>query len=122
MLPLRGEDATRVLEIVTPRFERHGFDVLVTFTLINERSMVGVFNIVYDKGLSEECEGSAACYKVVMQELIAAGYPPYRVNALAMDGLYGSGDTFWEVARAIKSALDAKDIIARGRYIPPLED
>jgi len=58
----------------------------------------------------------------VMQELIADGYPPYRVNALAMDGLYGSGDTFWEVARAIMSALDAKDIIARGRYIPPLED
>lgn len=120
ILPMRGEDAARVLEMVTRHFAEHGFDVLVTFTLINERSMVGVFNIAYDKGVSEECEAASSCYHTLMRDLIAAGYPPYRVNALSMDALCTSGDTFWEVSDAIKRALDAKDVIARGRYIPPL--
>jgi FAD/FMN-containing dehydrogenase len=37
-----------------------------------------------------------------------------------MPMLAEAGDTFWEVAQDIKRALDPGDILARGRYIPPL--
>jgi 4-cresol dehydrogenase (hydroxylating) len=121
ILPLRGSDAKTVLSIVTEGMLAHGFDVLVTFTMLNERSMVGVFNIAYDKGMPEEYGAAKECYTVLMEKLIAAGYPPYRVNALGMTGLYGEDDTFWAVGQALKKALDEKDVIARGRYIPPLQ-
>jgi hypothetical protein len=38
-----------------------------------------------------------------------------------MPKLRDKNDTFWQVAEDIKRALDPKDIISRGRYVPPLE-
>ena len=55
-----------------------------------------------------------------MDALKRAGYLPYRVGAQGMAKLVDTGDTFWETAAAIKRALDPGDIIARGRYIPPV--
>jgi 4-cresol dehydrogenase (hydroxylating) len=120
VLPLRGSDARRLLDGVTPIFRKHGFDLPVTFTLLNERSMVAVLNVAFDKALPAECAAAAACYEEVIGTVKALGYPPYRSSVLGMPMLAEAGDTFWEVAQDIKRALDPGDILARGRYIPPL--
>jgi len=120
VLPLRGEDATRLLDGVTPLFHEAGFDLPATFTMLNERAMVGVLNLAWDQREADETAAAEACYQAVQARLQELGYPPYRAAPCAMPGLRREGDTFWEVTRDIKRALDPGDILARGRYVPPL--
>lgn len=120
VVPMRGADADEVIRMVTPLYARHGFELLATFTMLNERSMVAILNMCFDKDNPEETAAASACYDAVMHALTTAGYPPYRVGAQGLPGLAIEGDTFWEVAGTIKRALDPADILARGRYIPPL--
>lgn len=115
-----GEDARAVLGIVAPYFEQSGFEVLATFTFINERAMIGIFNISFDKTAPGEPEAAARCYDVVMDALIDAGYPPYREAIQGMPCLWRPGDTFWEVVQDVKRALDPRGVLAPGHYTPPL--
>ncbi|HNR29431.1 MAG TPA: FAD-binding oxidoreductase [Candidatus Hydrogenedentes bacterium] len=118
VVPATGEDARAVLDIVAPRFHEAGFDLLATFTFINERAMIGIFNISFDKTLSEECAAAARCYHAVMDALLDAGYPPYRVAVHGMARLWRDDDTFQDLLRDLKRALDPAGILAPGRYIP----
>jgi 4-cresol dehydrogenase (hydroxylating) len=124
VVPATGEDARRVTSLVEPVFARHGFDALVTFTLINERALIGILNVAFDRSLRDETEAAARCYEELTATLLDAGYPPYRCSTNGFDALRaasGVDEVFWDVAHAIKRALDPGDIIARGRYLSPLE-
>jgi 4-cresol dehydrogenase (hydroxylating) len=119
VLPMTSVDARSVLETVAPIFAKHAFDLPATFTLLNERSMVGILNVAFDKSLPEEAARATACYDEAVEALIAKGYIPYRTGLRGMPKLVQPGDVFWDVASQIKHALDPDDIISRGRYIPP---
>jgi 4-cresol dehydrogenase (hydroxylating) len=118
VLPTTGRDAESILSIAAPIFEQFGFELLITFTMINERSMIAILNISFDKAETEETLRAKRCYDVVVDAMISAGYIPYRVGLQGMSKLRWEGDVFWEVASQIKQALDPKGIIARGRYLP----
>jgi 4-cresol dehydrogenase (hydroxylating) flavoprotein subunit len=121
VLPMRGCDAVHALEVAAPIFRKHGFDPLVTFTLINERSIIGIMNVAFDRNHPGETELAHTCYLELFDALMAAGYPPYRVGLNGMHRIWKPEDTFWEVCQALKRAVDPADIISRGRYIPPLD-
>jgi 4-cresol dehydrogenase (hydroxylating) len=118
VLPMRGADAQRVQALVEPIFAHYGFDCLATFTLLNERAMVAVLNISFDKTVPAECDAAEACYKALLGALLAEGYVPYRTGLAGMPALAAKGDVFWETAQQIKQALDPHSTIAPGRYIP----
>jgi 4-cresol dehydrogenase (hydroxylating) len=121
VLPSTGHDASTFLDVVTPIFKGHGFETLVTFTMITERAMIAITNVAFDKAEPEESARARACYDALMDAVICAGYYPYRVSMTGMPKLRDKSDTFWQVAEDIKRALDPKDIISRGRYVPPLD-
>jgi 4-cresol dehydrogenase (hydroxylating) len=118
VLPMTGYDTTRLLDTVLPIFERFGFEMLATFTLLNERSLVCILNVVFDKAEAEEAAHARQCYDALMAAIIGAGYIPYRVGPHGMPHIASTDDTFWQLARQLKGALDPNDILARGRYIP----
>lgn len=122
VLPITGHDARRVLELVEPVFAMYEFELLATFTLLNERAMIGIMNVAFDKSVPEEVSRAMACYDEAMEALIREGYVPYRTGLRGMDKIRDGDDVFWQVARQIKQALDPRDVIARGRYVPPLDD
>jgi 4-cresol dehydrogenase (hydroxylating) len=121
VLPLRGEDAHRIVDIVAPIFRHYGFDLPMTFTLLNERAMVAVMNVSFDKSLAEDCARAKACYTEAADAVMAAGYIPYRSGPSGMARLTQPGDVFWETASQVKSALDPNHVLGRGRYIPTSE-
>lgn len=122
VLPMTGKDARRVLDLVQPVFAEHEFDLLATFTLLNERSMIGILNVAFDKSVPDEVARAMACYDAAMNALIQEGYVPYRTGLRGMEKIRDGEDVFWQVVREIKQALDPQDIIARGRYVPPLSE
>lgn len=121
VVPMTGRDARRVLDLVKPVLAEHDFDLLATFTLLNERSMIGILNVAFDKSVPDEVARAMACYDAAMKALIDDGYVPYRTGLRGMDKIRDEDDVFWQVAREIKQTLDPGDIIARGRYVPPLK-
>lgn len=117
VLPIDGAHAAAVRAISEPLLAKHGFDFMITFTLLNERAMVAVMNIAYDQSNPTQGARAEACYQETVSALMCAGYPPYRASIGGMPMLWQDGDAFWETARKIKHSLDPQGILAPGRYI-----
>jgi 4-cresol dehydrogenase (hydroxylating) len=118
VLPLRGADVLALHGLVAPIFARHRFDLFVTFSMINERSLGGVLTIAYDKDDPDEVERAHRCYRELFGLAMDAGYIPYRVGNHSMGELDPHGDVYWATVARIKAALDPDGIIAPGRYEP----
>jgi 4-cresol dehydrogenase (hydroxylating) len=118
VLPLRGRDARELLEVAAPILARHGFDMPVTFTMLNERSMVCIINISFDTTVPEEAEAAHACHDELKPALCAAGFYPYRESSLGHPAWWREGDVFYDTARAIKRALDPNEVISPGLFVP----
>lgn len=121
VLPMTGRDAEAVVRIAQPLFARFAFEPFFTFTMINERAMVCVLNVVFDKAEVDETARAAECYDALADALIREGYLPYRTGPQTFQKLRRQEDVFWQVTSEIKRTLDPQDILARGRYIVPLE-
>ena len=118
VLPMRGEDLLRVHALAEPIFRQHGFDLFVTFSMINERALGGVITVAYDKEDEDESARAVMCYRQLFDAVMAAGYIPYRIGLQSMADLDSGTDSYWTVAARIKQALDPQGIIAPGRYQP----
>ncbi len=118
VLPLRGEDMLEVYALAEPLFDKYGFDLFATFSMINERSLGGVLTIAYDRDDPGETARAKACHDQLFEVLFDAGYIPYRVGNHAMGRLDPEGDSYWRTVAAIKAALDPAGVLAPGRYQP----
>ncbi|MBD8528493.1 MULTISPECIES: FAD-binding oxidoreductase [unclassified Massilia] len=118
VLPLRGADMLAVHELARASFDKYGFDLFATFSMINERALGGVLTVAYDKDDPDEAARARACHDEVFATMFEAGYIPYRVGNHAMGRLDPQGDSYWRTVGAIKAALDPAGILAPGRYQP----
>jgi 4-cresol dehydrogenase (hydroxylating) flavoprotein subunit len=120
-MPMLGADALNIQRVIEPIFNEYGFDMIVSFILLTERSLVAIFNIAFDRGIPEEREAASQCYEKAIDTLAENGYYSYRAGLQGMDKIRKNGGTFWDVATDIKRALDPNDLISPGRYIAPLD-
>ncbi|MGJ9416461.1 FAD-binding oxidoreductase [Massilia sp. CMS3.1] len=120
VLPLRGSDMLAVHDLARSSFDKYGFDLFATFSMINERALGGVLTVAYDKEDPDEAARARACHDEVFGNMFEAGYIPYRVGNHAMGRLDPEGDSYWRTVAAIKAALDPAGILAPGRYQPAL--
>lgn len=118
VVPATGEAAKELMAVIEPIYERHGFEALVTFTMITERAMCCVTNLAFDKREADESARAAACYNELMDTLMAAGYVPYRTGSMGFGKLTRNSSVFWDVAVQLKQTLDPQGIISPGRYVP----
>jgi 4-cresol dehydrogenase (hydroxylating) len=119
--PATGAHAQTIIDIAEPIYRKHGFDFLITFTIITERSLACVTNLTFDKGDPAQCARAAACYDELMETLLSRGYPPYRTGPSGYAKLRSEGDVFWETCSQIKAALDPGNIMAPGRYVEEMK-
>lgn len=122
VVPSRGADARELMNMMEPIYNKHGFDSLVTFTMITERAMICITNISFDTRIPEECDRAQACYEELMKVLMDSGFVPYRSGPSGYGKLRVEGDPFWDVVASIKRTLDPKDTISPGRYLAPLHE
>jgi 4-cresol dehydrogenase (hydroxylating) len=117
VVPNTGAHATEVTRLVTDVLLRRGFEPQISIALISERSLICVTTISYDRSVPGEDERAFDCYTTLTEELLARGYPPYRLNVASMNHINAEGP-YSDVLRGIKTALDPNGILAPGRYEP----
>lgn len=119
IVPMTGEHCLTSVNLMESIFAEHGFEPLMTLASVNPRALCCVTTVSFDKSNPAECERGAKCHKALLDALVRAGYPPYRVGIQSMEYAYRRGSVFCEVVQAIKKALDPQNVISPGRYVAP---
>ena len=115
--PMEGEHAARLADIVERRLLQHGFEPMITVTLLTERAIACVVSITYDREKPGEDDKAMKCYLELHAELESEGYYAYRVATPALPQPV-AGDAYGMLLKDIRTALDPNDILAPGRYVP----
>ena len=113
-IPFTGEDVVRAVKIMNEAAFDFGFEPNIGLHALSHRCFNAFLALVYDRDAPGEDERAMACHDRAAEELIAAGYLPYRqglqgIPAMPEDDAAGAFG-------AIKRALDPHGIIAPGRY------
>jgi 4-cresol dehydrogenase (hydroxylating) len=114
VVPNTGEHALAVAGLVDRLLLEHGFEPQMSISLATERTLVCVITISYDRQVDGEDERAMACYQALSNELLARGYPPYRLSLARMAA--GGGETYQRLLEVLKGAVDPRGILAPGRY------
>lgn len=120
--PLDGDAGVQIAQIVDDVFAQHEFEPLISISLLTERCLNCVIAITYDREIPGEDERAMACYENLMEQLIQAGYYPYRLGIQSMKLFAQSEDSYQDLLKKLKHCLDPHDILAPGRYSPPLDN
>ncbi len=116
-IPLVGAEVETATTLAVELTLRHGFEPIISVSLLNERLAIATIALTYDRSVPGEDDRAVRCYHDLTATLLARGYPPYRLNVAAME--YGRGQGGYPAAlSAIKAALDPAGILAPGRYQP----
>jgi 4-cresol dehydrogenase (hydroxylating) len=119
VVPLTGSAAREIVTLLEPIFNRFGFDFLVTFTLINERAMIAVTNLAFDRRDEAETARADLCYHEALNACLRAGFPPYRVGPEGTADITRHRSSFWDIVDELKTCLDPLSTLSRGRYARP---
>lgn len=114
-LPATASHAFNVEAILKKILNKHGFDVPITFTFINERSLLATSNISYCRTDERDSTAAWACYEELLKELIQSGYPPYR-SGVGGYALVEGSSVYRTSVEQLRRAWDPHSIISPGRY------
>jgi 4-cresol dehydrogenase (hydroxylating) flavoprotein subunit len=115
--PLSGEHAAKIRDLAYAVLAEHGFEPMISMTLLTERVLGCIITIAYDRGVAGEDERAQACYRKLQAQLHSAGYYSYRL------GIQPKGEpepelSYQQLLFDLKNTLDPQQILAPGRYLP----
>jgi 4-cresol dehydrogenase (hydroxylating) flavoprotein subunit len=115
MIPTRVREYVAMIRAICPR---HGIEPLITLTSLSDRCFDSSVPLLFDRRDAGATKEAQACYLALLDAGKDRGFLPYRIGVQAMDWIARPGLPYWDIAAAIKSALDPRGIIAPGRYGP----
>jgi 4-cresol dehydrogenase (hydroxylating) len=115
LVPPRGSDVRRAADLVARAGERFDLNVKASF-FGDGRTLI---TIHFRTDEPEQIRRAADCEQALWDDLLAAGFGPYRLSIDQMErwASWCSSD-YSSLVTQIKSALDPNGVIAPGRYCP----
>lgn len=118
IVPNEKKVLSNLLNLVTTAFNEYGFDLLLTVSSVNERSLTIVSTIAFNKENDEESLRAKICHDFLIKKLIESGYIPYRAGNETIPLLTNEIDVYFDFIHKIKQAIDPDNIISPGKYVP----
>jgi 4-cresol dehydrogenase (hydroxylating) len=113
--PAQGQYALELARIASDCMLAHGFEPMISITMITERALIGVISLTWDRDVAGEDSRAQQCFDDLQKQLVDAGYPPYRLGIRSMDiTILGGGHE--KLLNAIRDRFDPERILAPGRY------
>jgi 4-cresol dehydrogenase (hydroxylating) len=116
VMPNTGAAARDVTDVAARVLLDSGFEPQMSISVASERLLACIITIGYDRDVEGEDARAAGCFERLLQEMLARGYPPYRLPVTAMADVDAADSGFARTVKAIKRALDPDGILAPGRY------
>lgn len=113
--PLEGGHARDLTRVCAEMLLSHGFEPMLSLSLVTERALTCVISITYDRDVAGEDERALRCYRALLEALDGRGYHSYRLGVQSGDAP-AAGDTAADLLSTLKRALDPHGILAPGRY------
>lgn len=113
--PAEGSHAQILASLSSQVLLRHGFEPMLSITLITERALICVISITYDRETPGEDQRAMACYAELRQQLSAKGYVSYRLGIQSMGEMKAQGP-YARFLEGVKRVADPAGILAPGRY------
>jgi len=113
--PMTGAHAARLTRLSIDTLLDHGFEPMLSLTMVTERALTCVVSIHYDREVEGEDARALACYHTLVATLRRDGYHPYRQGIQAEAG-HGPADSAADLLERLKTACDPAGILAPGRY------
>jgi len=113
--PAEGSHASVLATLASEILLRHGFEPMLSITLITERAIVCVVSITYDRDVAGEDDRAKVCLEELLASFATKGYMPYRLGIQSMrlsrpEGVPG------QILDALKQHVDPAGILSSGRY------
>lgn len=113
MIPFQGRYARQAATIVRQISQDLGLNIKLSFG--DDR---GLITIHFRRDDPRQIELASQGEKLLWEQMLAAGFPPYRVSIDQMERLMQSRPEFFQLVERLKSTLDPDHTIAPGRYSP----
>ena len=114
--PTDGAQTQHLTDLASETLLEHGFEPMISLTMITDRSMACVVSITFDREVPGEDNRALACYHILLERLAAEGFYSYRLSTASMAAACGEG-AYADVLRDIKMCLDPNGILSPGRYV-----
>ncbi len=120
VLPMQKTNINRFLTIAHEILAKFQIDPIINLLNFSDRTLFISCTILFNKSSPEETQRAHACYEMLAYRTKEAGAQIQRATAKHMHLVVKEDVEFWKVAKKIKEAIDSRDIISPGRYIPLL--
>jgi 4-cresol dehydrogenase (hydroxylating) len=115
VLPSTPGDVKNFYQISRGIFQKHGFEMPVTLTMINQKQMIAVMNFSFDRTCASDRQRAHSAHRDLAEAMESQGYHPYRMGLLrAQTHRYSEDKQF--ILEALKKSLDPNNVISPGRY------
>jgi 4-cresol dehydrogenase (hydroxylating) len=114
--PADGDSARHLTSLASDLLLDHGFEPMISLTMITERSLACVVSIAFDRDEPGEDERAMRCYRHLLEKLAAEGYYSYRLSLASMASAESPG-IYSSILREVKRVFDPAGILAPGRYV-----
>jgi 4-cresol dehydrogenase (hydroxylating) flavoprotein subunit len=115
--PLSGSQTRTLVDIANGTLLGHGFEPMLSLTLITERTLACVITIAFDRDCPGEDAKALTCYRDLLGRLTEAGYYSYRLGIQSMTEM-SCENGYNRFLRLLKDCVDPENILSPGRYEP----
>ena len=113
--PAEGSHAGVLATVASEILLRHGFEPMISITLITGRALICVVSITYDRDVAGEDNRAKVCLEELLASFVTRGYMPYRLGIQSM-GLSRPEGVPGQILDALKQHMDPAGILSSGRY------
>jgi 4-cresol dehydrogenase (hydroxylating) len=113
--PLEARHGERLTRLSIDTLLAHGFEPMLSLSLVTDRALTCVVSICYDRDVPGEDDRAMRCYRELLDRLTASGYHSYRLG-IQSSAEMADRDSYATLLAALKRALDPNGILAPGRY------
>ncbi len=115
-VPFQGEHVKKVLGILESLYKKYQFEPNIGLNFMSDRAIAFTSAIIYDREVEGHDLKAMECYKEMLQTLLDAGYPPYRLGVQSMDDMISTSPEYVNFINKLKAAIDPNNIISPNHY------
>jgi 4-cresol dehydrogenase (hydroxylating) len=116
LFPFDGEQIVEILPAIASTIKAAQFEPNLAMSCTTARNIRMFIAIMYDRTVAGEDQRAAECHDQLLQQLLEAGYFPYRLGIHSMNSLPPAQDDYGKLMSVLKQGLDPNNILAPGRY------